>query len=107
MSDQIHYYYECQCHSDEHRIIWWMDDGRDIDWEPMLGFSVFLPDYPKFWSRIWNAIKYIFGYKSKYGHFDSFLMKPEDIDNMVSMLLNFKEEPAGNRENLEIVSSPL
>ena len=85
-----HYYYECQCHSEEHRVVWWRDDGSDIDWEPMLGFSVFLGEYPGFWKRIWHAIKYVSGHKSIYGHFDCFLLKSEDTDKMIVMLQKYK-----------------
>lgn len=40
--------------------------------------SVFLNDYYPWYKRTWIALKYIFGYKSKYGHWDCFEMKPED-----------------------------
>ena len=100
----INYYYECQCRSEEHRVVWWSDDGSDIDWEPMLGHSVFLGDYPKIWSRIWHAIKYVFGHKSIYGHFDCFLMKPEDTDKMIAMLQEFQEKHKNYREKKTLLS---
>jgi hypothetical protein len=86
----MNHYYECQCHSDEHRVAWWIE-GREKNFEPMIGFSVFLSDYPSFWVRIWNAVKYVFGYKCKYGHFDCFLLRNEDVDNMIKMLEGYKK----------------
>jgi hypothetical protein len=39
-----------------------------------------------FFKRIKVAIKYIFGHKSIYGHFDSFLLKPEDSERLIEHL---------------------
>lgn len=90
-NNPMHYYYECQCMSDEHRVVWW---GEDIykDWEPMMGFSVFLGNsHIKGKDREKLAKKYIKGYKCKHGHFDCFLLKPQNIDKMISMLKKFKK----------------
>jgi len=60
----------------------------------MLEMDVFLNDWPGFWKRCWYAIKYVFGYKCKYGHFDNVLLKVEDADNMIDMLNQFKYKMA-------------
>lgn len=67
-------YLICQCSSPEHTIHFIFDkDENEIYTE------IFLNQSRSFLKRIWIAIKYIFGYKSKYGHWDTFLMRNEDI----------------------------
>ena len=36
----------------------------------------------KYKKRLKNGIMYIFGYKSKYGHFDEFIFRPEHSDKL-------------------------
>lgn len=78
-------YLECACYSDEHRMVYTLDDED-------LYVSVFLPDYPNFWKRIVNAIKYIFGYKCKYGHFDCFLFNKQNAGQLKDLLEKFLHE---------------
>ena len=47
-----------------------------------------LPD--KFLKRVWSAIKYIFGYRSKYGHFDEFIFNKEDSDKLQKIVNHLK-----------------
>jgi len=58
-------YFECECYTPEHtvRFTYDPDDGE-------LYMSVYLWRWP-FWKRVWIAIKYVFGYTSKFGDFDS------------------------------------
>jgi hypothetical protein len=75
-------YFECQCHSAEHVLRTWFDDDEDY---PCIYMSVFLGAEP--WHRrLWLGLKYILGYKCRYGHFDEFLLRPEDADRMIEML---------------------
>lgn len=39
-----------------------------------------------FWQRLKYAIKYVFGYKSKYGAFDEFIFRKEDADKLQSIV---------------------
>jgi len=84
-------YYECQCGSDEHRLVfhYFPYEGND---EPTLYCSVFLSQYRSFFKRVWIALKYIAGYKCKYGHFDSTLLRPEDINSFRNMLNRFDRD---------------
>ena len=51
------------------------DEDRDVY------VSVHLsPD--SFWKRIWNSIKYIFGYRCMFGHFDEFVFKKQDAGKL-------------------------
>jgi hypothetical protein len=81
-------FFECQCHSDEHvlRLTLSLDDE-----DPEIYASVFLRQYRSFFKRLVIAVRYLFGYKCKYGHWDCFLMKPGDAMRMQGMLIRLIE----------------
>jgi len=66
----------CECHSDEHllRLISFHDDDLDLGY-----IHVHLAPRP-FWERLRIAVRYIFGYQSKYGAFDEFIIGPNNIN---------------------------
>ena len=79
---------ECACHSDEHALkftLYKWDDG------PEICTSVFLSRYHNIFGRIWVAIKYVFGYKCKYGHWDCFLLRPKDADRLITILKKYEQ----------------
>jgi hypothetical protein len=83
-------FFECACHSDEHTLRFSFipsDDPLDNE----VYSSVFLNQYHSFFGRLWVAIKYLFGYKCKYGHFDCFILKDADVDRMVELMTKYKE----------------
>lgn len=60
---------ECDCFSTEHVLHFRFNhDEKEIYTEVMLR------QYRGFFKRLWVAIKYLFGYKCRYGHFDCFSM---------------------------------
>ena len=65
----------CQCHNTEHQLIFsYFPEDKDV--------SVHLiPEY-RLWKRIWRAIRYIFSYRSRYGHFDEFIFKKSDAKRL-------------------------
>lgn len=66
-------YVECSCYSDEHVLRFTYDpDDKEIY------TSVFLNDWEPWYKRVWKAVKYVFGYKSKYGHFDCTLIRGDE-----------------------------
>lgn len=77
-------YFECMCHSDEHTLRFSYDPD-----ENEMFTSVFLNEYG-FIRRIWNALKYIFGYKSQYGHFNCWMLNPDDADRLITLLSKIK-----------------
>ena len=81
------YYFECACYSDEHTLKFVYDKK-----EQEIYTSVFLYDYHRWYQRLWIAIKYLFGYKCKYGHWDTFLMRPEDLDRFIDMFSTMKKD---------------
>lgn len=69
----------CQCYNTEHQLIFsYFPDDEDKE----VYVSVHLTPEYKIWKRIWMAIKYIFGYKSCYGHFDEFIFKKSDAERL-------------------------
>ena len=75
-------YFECQCSSPEHRLVLSIDDDLSEEWPPELYTEVYLRTYGGFFKRVWTAFKYIFGWKCKHGHFDCFILKPEDVADL-------------------------
>lgn len=73
----------CQCHSTDHQLIFLYDEDKiekkdgTVEIDKTVYIHVYLSD-ETFWRRLWYGIKYIFGYKCRYGAFDEFIIKPED-----------------------------
>jgi hypothetical protein len=69
----------CDCHSTEHELsIIPLYDWDDIG-TMFYSINVHLATYDNFFKRIWLAIRYVFGYKSKYGHFEEILITDSDV----------------------------
>jgi hypothetical protein len=80
----------CDCFSDEHvvRLVYCPDDHpvyRD------LYLSVFLAERG-FWKRLWSGIKYILGYKCKYGHWDEFIVPRRELGRIIDILQRAKAD---------------
>lgn len=71
-------YLECACYSPEHRLVFKYIKDETYEDYPELYTEVHLHQPNNIFKRIWIAIKYIFGYKSKYGCFDCFILRPQD-----------------------------
>jgi len=71
----------CECGSVEHQIIF----EYDTEYNEVY-VSIHLYDYKGFWKRLVSGMKYIFGYKSKYGQFDSFEFQLKDADKLQSVV---------------------
>jgi len=74
------YIIQCHCGSQEHSasISWFPDDSE-------VYLSVNLSDNGSFWKRLKIGIKYIFGYKSRYGMFSEIVLFEEDIKNIIDI----------------------
>lgn len=69
----------CECSNVEHQLIFtYFDDETDGD----VYMSVHLISESNIWKRIKNAVKYIFGYRSKYGDFDEFIFRSKDLEKL-------------------------
>lgn len=80
-------YFECLCSSQEHLWRLWFDDDPS---EPVVYASFFLAELP-WYGRLAAAFKYIFGYKCRYGHFEEFILNPDDCERMIGILRRLKE----------------
>ena len=75
------HFFECQCYSPEH-ILRFIYDEKNKE----LYTEIYLCQYRNVFKRIWVAARYIFGYKCKYGQWDCFLFKKEDIKKLQKLL---------------------
>lgn len=70
----------CACHSFEHQAIFYYDEEED--------FYIYI--YPvthgNFVKKIWVAIKYVYGYESRYGQFDEFILNNDDKKRLIKFL---------------------
>lgn len=80
----------CDCGSREHQIVFEYDIDDNIVW-----CHIHLTNY-RFWNRLKNGIRYIFGYKCRYGHFDEFIWKVEHADKLEELARLLK------KNNIEI-----
>ena len=76
----------CACSSDEHQIIIHKDEEDN-----MIYCTIHLVALP-FWQRIWAAIKYIFGYKCRYGNFEEFIFTKKHSETLKEMSDFLKEK---------------
>jgi hypothetical protein len=75
----------CECHSLEHQFaIWYDDEMNQLYIEPHLGSKPLL-------QRLKYAIKYIFGYKTKFGSFDEIIINPDDAQKLTEYLNKLKK----------------
>ena len=79
----------CDCHSTEHQMVFIYSDDDNI---PLVYVHTHLNKKP-FLERLKYGIKYIFGYKCRYGAFDEFIFNVDDthkLENVVGYLNQIK-----------------
>lgn len=74
----------CLCENNEHQLIFSYFPDDDCGGEVYA--TIHLTPERNIFKRIWKAIKYIFGYRSQYGHFDEFIFNPEDAYKLEKIL---------------------
>ena len=84
-SDMKTEYFDCDCGSSEHTLrfcyfVPFKDEPAEIHTE------IFLNQYRSVWQRIRIAIKYVFGYKCRYGHWDVWTLKRNDCERLKGLL---------------------
>jgi hypothetical protein len=56
----------CSCHSFEHMVhFWWCEEDK------VMYVHTHLTTYRNFFKRLWVGLRYAFGYKSRFGEWDS------------------------------------
>jgi len=84
-------FFECDCGDMDHTLrMFYCRDETD-----MMYVSIHLRQKPWHW-RLWHAIKYVFGYRSRYGDFDEFVWgraEATKFRNMIDRYLNHIDNP--------------
>lgn len=93
MLDGSHFI-ECQCGSDEHVLRFTLSVDED---EQEIYTSVFLNQWESWYKRVWHAIKYVFGYKCKYGDWDCTILGETEVDQLQKMIDDFRMQVAFQR----------
>ena len=66
----------CQCSSTEHQVVYYHNQSDNEVY-----MHVHLSSGP-WWKRVWPALKYLFGHRSRYGNWDEFILGPEHVDQL-------------------------
>lgn len=72
----------CACHSKDHTAFFDYDNEGDGE----LYLTVHLADNRSFWKRAWYALKYVFGYDSRFGAWDELIVRWEDCPRIRALL---------------------
>lgn len=64
----------CACHSLEHMVMFWHDkeDG-------LVYVEVHLYTHEGFFKRLWRGLRFAFGYRCRYGEWDSVLLDEKSV----------------------------
>lgn len=76
---------ECTCTSPEHVLLLRFFTDEKEKYDHSLYVDVYL-QMPKWYKRIWRAIKYIFGYRSRYGDFTEIVYDIERVKELKAFL---------------------
>lgn len=83
---------DCECLSPHHAIRIW--HSNDHYWNEFI-IEMRVNNYLPLWKRVVNAFKYVFNISNKDGYYDSFHLKHENVNQLIDMLNDFKNQ----REN--------
>lgn len=72
----------CSCSDVEHQIVIMYDSDFYKEGEEKEVYATIHMVNGGFWFRLKNAIKYLFGFKCVYGHFDEFIFKKEHLPKL-------------------------
>lgn len=82
-------YMSCECMSPEHTLRFTFILDEDPRHSQVIT-EVYLNNYRRWYQRLWVAIKYVFGYQSKYGAWDNCIMKRPDVVKLRGLLEEFE-----------------
>lgn len=85
------YHFDCECISCDHTIRFVYVNDEDC---PELYVETQLNRTKNFFQRVWAAIKYVFGYECKYGHWDCNIIQAKDINKLIGILNVYKKDKA-------------
>jgi len=92
------YYFDCTCSTPEHtfRFIRCPEDGT-------VWMEVHLSRWRSVFKRIWVAIKYVFGYRCRFGNWDTCELHPADAEKMIALMEMILKDAKG-KPNLRVVA---
>ena len=70
----------CNCHNLEHHLIFHFDP--DDNYNEFMYVNMNLNHYLPWYKRIGLAIKYIFGYKCQYGHYNEVVLDRKQVEHV-------------------------
>ena len=76
----------CDLNSPEHVFRFVVSPPVSGEEETELYLEVFLHQYRSFFQRLVVAVKYLFGYKSKYGHWDITTLSKDDVQRLFTFI---------------------
>jgi len=88
--DRVVHYIECSCTDSEHTIR--LTRYKDDEWDQWVYVSYYMGNHDNIFKRVWTAIKYVFGYKSRYGDFGETLIDVEEAQKIVDYLQDTLED---------------
>lgn len=92
----------CTCTSLEHQFaISYLPGDKDKDLLPNLFLSVHLSSCLPWYKRVWQGIKYVLGYRCKYGDFDEVWFQNEDVWRLKSILNEYISELTKQEKEVE------
>ena len=95
------HYFDCQCDCNEHVLRFTLDPADGEVW-----LETYLNGYHSWYQRAWIALKYVFGYQSRYGAFDCTLLRPEDYVRLQALLARSADIKRGPEVTEFTVSLP-
>lgn len=85
MLDGTHYV-ECECTSAEHTLRFTIDVDDEVIYT-----EVHLNPWQPWYKRVWMAVKYVFGYRCKYGNWDCTMLNVKQVEQLELVINTFKK----------------
>ena len=81
----------CTCLSPEHQMVlgFYTDEEDELDKELYVTF--YLSQWRSFFKRVWVAVRYVFGYKSRYGEWDCINFDKQKANELTRFIDKFLE----------------
>ena len=82
-------YFECVCSSKEHTFCVTSEESND-DWPPELLISLQLIQPRNLFKKLIISIKYLFGYKCRFGNWDVINLEEDETNRLIILLHQHK-----------------
>lgn len=95
-NDWQYHYVECDCRDDAHlfKLVYVPGDNYGVG---NVCLSVQMNQYLPWYKRVWQALRYVFGAESRFGHWDTTCMEPDRVQALHSFtgrcLVEMQKDP--------------